>query len=109
MGGACGVSEIGPRLRIKINPQLVDLLGVRPGHRPRVVTERAEVRHPGDGCQLGGTDLVGSPTGREGDGYRLDPVGHAFGRRPLLVEGLAVRVAAGAELDVRPVSARPTL
>ena len=107
--GACGVGKIGPRLRIEVNAQLVDLLGVRLGHRPGVVAECAEIRHPGDRRQFGRAHLIRGSARREGDRHGLDPVGHALGRRPLLIERLTMMVASGAELDVRPVAARPTL
>src|SRR5512132_585319 len=67
VSGACSIGKIGTRLRIKINAQLIDLLGVGFGHRPRVIAQGTEIGHPGDGRQLGRADLVGGSSGRKGD------------------------------------------
>ena len=55
-------------------------------HRVRVEFNAAEIDDPGETCGIIDDQLFGSAAGREGKGYRSEPV-RVVGRRALLIEG----------------------
>jgi hypothetical protein len=88
---ALRVRELGSRLRVDVDPQLVRMLDVATARRPGMEVERREIDRPDHVRELGDAQLVGVAAGREGDARRLDPV------RPLLGHALLVdRLALGA-------------
>ena len=60
------VAEVGARLGVEVDPQLVGVVGVVPAARPRVEGQRAHLGRPRDHGHLGRAQLVGGParTGR---------------------------------------------
>ena len=86
---ALRVGEVGARLRVDVDPQLVGMLGVGAPRRPRVEVDHGEVRGPDDLRELGHAELVGVPPRGEGDAGGLDPVGPLLGHA-LLVDLLAL-------------------
>ena len=72
---------------VEVDPQLVGMVEVAPPRRPRVEVDDAEVDRPDDVGGVGGDQLLGGATRREGDGRRLQPLGH-FLRHPLLPDRL---------------------
>ena len=55
---AHGVGEVGARLRVEIDAQLVGMVDVLAADRPRVEGDRAHLRRPADDRDLGRADLV---------------------------------------------------
>ena len=102
------VGEVGPRLRVEVDPQLVGLVDVRAANRPRVERQRAQVRAVRDHRELGRADLVGGAAAGEGDRRGLHVVGRPL-RNPLLVERVAPVVRPGGELRALEDPARPAL
>ena len=103
------IAEVGARLRVKIDTELVHALRIEALDWPRVVAQRAQIGHPRDNRQFGWTDFVGSSTRGESDCHGLYPVRHSLAWGALLVEGLTMRVSTRAQLNVRPISTRPAL
>jgi len=56
------VGEVGARLRVEVQPQLVGMVDVVASHRPRVERDRPHLRAPADHRDLGRADLVGRAT-----------------------------------------------
>ena len=90
------VVEVGPRLRVEVEPKLVGVIDVGPPHRPGMEGERPHLGAPRDDAELGRADLVGVAAGRELDAGGLDPVGSALGDS-LLVEGVALVALPGGD------------
>ena len=85
-----GVGEVGARLRVEVDAQLVGPVGVGAAHRPRVEVERAHVRRPQQDGGLGGAERVGRAAAGERDPRRLG-VGRGALGQALGVERLAGR------------------
>ena len=87
-GDEHGVGEVGARLRVEIEPQLVRMVDVLAAYGPRMKRDRAHLRRPADDRDLRRTDLIGMPTRRELD---LAPSGRspAPPAGSLLEEGIA--------------------
>ena len=64
-GDAHGVGEVGARLGVEVDAQLVGMVDVVVAHRPRMERDRAHLRRPADDRDLGRADLVGVPARRE--------------------------------------------
>jgi hypothetical protein len=107
-GDAYGVVEVGPRLRVEVDPQLVGMVDVGASHRPRVEGQRAHLRAPADDRDLGRADLVGVAPRGELDPGCLEVVRRSPGNA-LLVEGVALLTGAGGQLDPRMDALRPAL
>ena len=94
-----GVGEVGARLRVEVDAQLVGPVGVGAAHRPGVEVEGAHVGRPQQDGGLGGAERVGRAAAGERDPRRLRvgrrALGQALGVERLA--GHAVRVA----LEVR--------
>ena len=104
-GHGLAVGEVGSRLRVDVDPQLVRMLGVGAPRGPGVEVDHGEVRGPGDLRELGDAELVGMAARRERDARRLDPLGALLGHA-LLVDLLALDpVREAAELR-RPLAQR---
>ena len=103
-GDPHGVGEVGARLRVEVDAQLVGMVDVLAANRPRMERDRAHLRRPADDGDLGGADLVGVAPGRELDPRRLHVV-RSPSRDPLLEEGVAAapsRASRGRCRDARP-------
>ena len=107
-GDAHGVVEVGARLRVEVEAQLVGMVDVVVAHRPRVEGDRAHLRRPADDGDLGRADLVGVAAGGELDPRGLEVVGRAL-RHALLEERVAAALLAGREHDARVHALRPAL
>jgi hypothetical protein len=102
------VGEVGPLLRVEVDPQLVRVVDVGIADRPGVEGDRPHLRGPGDDRELGRADLVGVAAGGEVDPRGLHPVGRALGH-PLLEEGVAAAFLPGRDDDARVDALRPAL
>ena len=107
-GDAHGVGEVGARLRVEVDAQLVGMVDVGVAHRPRVERDRPHLRRPADDRHLGRADLVGVAAGGELDPRGLDVVGRAL-RHALLEEGVAAALLAGRQHDPRVHALGPAL
>ena len=87
-GDERGVFEVGARLGVEVEAELVGMVDVLAPHRPGMEGDRAHLAGPGDHRDLGGADLVGAAARGEGDLRRLHVFGSAL-RHTLLVEGVA--------------------
>ena len=103
-----GVGEVGARLRVEIDPQLVRVVDVGAANRPRVKRDRAHLRRPADDGDLRRADLIGVPARRELDLDGLDVVRGPPGDA-LLEEGVAAPLVPGGENDAGMDALRPAL
>ena len=97
-GDPHGVVEVGARLRVEVEAQLVRMVDVVAAHGPRVKRDRPHLRRPADHRNLGRADLVGVTARRELDARGLDVLGGALGD-PLLEERVAAAPLARGEHD----------
>src|ERR671933_764939 len=69
--------EVGARLWVKVDAQLVRVVDIVAANRPGVKRDRSHLGRPADNGHLRGTDLIRMATGRE-----LDPRGLHVVRSP---------------------------
>ena len=53
-----GIGEVGARLGVEVDAQLIRVVDVGAAHRPRVKRDRAHLGRPADDRHLGGADLI---------------------------------------------------
>ena len=80
-GDAHGVGEVGARLRVEVEAQLVGMVDVVAANRPRMKRDRAHLGRPADDGHLRGADLVRVATRRELDPRGLHVVRRSRGMR----------------------------
>ena len=89
------VVEVGPRLRVEVDPQLVGVIDILAAHGPGMEGDGAHLRGPADDRQLGRTHLVGVTARRELDPRRLHivrcPLGDALLKERVTAATLARR------------------
>ena len=105
-GDPLAVVEIGSRLRVDVDAELVRMLGIGPPRRPGVEVDHGEVRRPDDLRELRHAELVGVSAGGKGDARSLDPLGALLGHA-LLVDLLAFDPVREAAQLGRPLAQRP--
>ena len=104
-GDPHGVGEVGARLRVEVDAQLVGMVDVGVAHRPGVERDRPHLRRPADDRHLGRADLVGVAAGGELDPRGLDVVGRALAAR---ASGRRRRRRAARGSTARSPGARPS-
>jgi hypothetical protein len=107
-GDAHGVIEVGARLRVQVESQLVGMVDVIAAHRPGMERDRAHLRRPGDIGHFGRADLVSVPAGRELDARGLHVIRRPA-RNAFLKEGVAAALLARREDDARMHALGPAL
>ena len=102
------VREVGSRLGIEVQAQLVRMVYVVAANRPGMERDRAHLRTPTDDRHLGGADLVGVAARRELDARGLHVV-RSPSRDALLEEGVAAALLPRREDEAGMHALRPPL
>src|SRR3954447_17778315 len=107
-GDADGVVEVGARLRVEVDAQLVGMVDVLAAHGPRVEGDGPHLPGPADDGDLRRADLVGVAARRELDARRLDVLRGAA-RDALLEERVAAALLARGDDDALVPALGPPL